>query len=68
VCDGSLARRVSKCSVALWGALEVEPPTRAPVASFMREEEVGEAIVLQARRGKCQSSALGIEPDASFRF
>jgi hypothetical protein len=34
----------------------------------MREEEVGEAIVLQARRGKCQSNALEIEPVASFHF
>jgi hypothetical protein len=42
-----LARRVSKCKSS---ALEVEPPTRAPVASFMREEEVGDQIVLQAAR------------------
>jgi hypothetical protein len=34
----------------------------------MREEEVGEAIVLQARHGKCQSTALEIEPVASFHF
>jgi hypothetical protein len=34
----------------------------------MREEEVGKAIVLQARRGKCQSSALEIEPVALFHF
>jgi hypothetical protein len=49
-------------------ALEVEPPTPAPIASFMIEEEVGDLIVLQARRGKCQSSALEIEPVASFHF
>jgi hypothetical protein len=34
----------------------------------MREEEVGEAIVLQARYGKCPSTALEIEPVASFHF
>jgi hypothetical protein len=34
----------------------------------MREEEFGEAIVLQARHGKYQSSALEIEPVASFHF
>jgi hypothetical protein len=62
-----LARRVSKCKSS---TLEVEPLTRAPAASFMREEEVGDPIVLQARCGKCKSSALEIEPRElqSLRF
>jgi hypothetical protein len=43
---------------------------RAPVALFMREEEVGDPIVLQACRGKCKSSALEIElgEPQSLRF
>jgi hypothetical protein len=43
---------------------------RALVASFMREEEVGDPIVLQERCGKCKSSALEIEPrePQSLRF
>jgi hypothetical protein len=53
----ALARRVSKCKSS---ALEVERPMRAPVASFMREEEVGDPIVLQATRSwgkKCTTGS-----------